>query len=81
MKEKAYRNSCRKSLGLSIVFISMAFVSAKNIYNVGTSCDNDYSIAEVYLPGSRLAVDSLTKDPEEVSGCKFSLVKTHQGPT
>lgn len=76
---KAYANSHWKCLRLAGYQYGLV-LSAKSIYNIGISCDNDFSIAEFYLIGPRLIADSLTKDPKEASGCKFSLVKIHQGP-
>lgn len=57
---RAYANSHWNCLRLAGYQYGLV-LSAKNIYNVGASCD-DFSIAEFYLIGPRLIADSLTKD-------------------
>lgn len=77
-KEKAYANSYWKSHGISIVLSAVLFSQLR--MSIMQAPAVIFSIAEFYLIGPRLIADSLAKDPKEVSGCKFSLVKTHPGP-
>lgn len=55
--EKAYANSHWKCLRLAGYQYGLV-LSAKSIYDVGTSCDKDFSIAEFYLTGFKLIADS-----------------------